>query len=172
MKIAKAPHNPSEQDNDIYKKAFQAWGDMMREERFKALSFENESGNSEDRDSLEAPKIPSLIAIPRKDDEEENEYDKRARLIEKFGRMIDELIIEGEIPPLSVILKSNVSEFLDCYQKELNWAYDEARRQLEVQPLEDELVDEGENEEDVQNSTSPINVYISPLEYAELPLVA
>lgn len=136
MKIAQGPgfQEMSDQDRKIYDAAWRAWWKKMQEEKYKA----QEKGNVDEEKN---PKIPLLIAVPRKDKESDDEYKKHVRFVQIFTKRIPDLMKrrDGLTPTMEENFPQNVIKFM--YDKKnmnrLIAFYIEAKREIEFEMKND-----------------------------------
>jgi len=135
MKMASAPGftEMSDQDRNVYDRAYRQWVDLMREERLKS-----ELGDeSPKKDELTTPFVNSLIVVPRKDGEEDDDYVKRVQMVQDLGRIIDNLSSRGEISPCSEILRGSIFDFIKNDWDKIASSYEEILRERETASLEE-----------------------------------
>lgn len=122
MSIAKAPgfSEMSSQDEYVYNYAWRSWKAKMHEEKQKADELPGEKKG----------KVHPLIAIPKRGDEDEEEYWDKVKLVKMFAEKLNKLEVEGKIPGIESLLSRDFSEIKKSSWNEVKRAYDEAVVQL------------------------------------------
>jgi len=133
MAIAEAPKDMSEQDKYVYKLSYAQWQENLKQKRSAAAANQNISSDP----GWEAPYLSAADVVPCKDDETEEQYEERLALILGLSQAVDQLVEEGEIPPMSKITPDNILEFMENYWANVVTRYEENKNNVKI-PTENE----------------------------------
>ena len=137
MSIASAPgFDMSIGDRNIYNASWRSWVGSMNYERHR---FSNKPGD-------EKGKIPQLIAIPKRSDEDDEQYKDRSEIVKKFAEKLKKFEEQGRIPKLTGILSKDFSEIEQGSWAVIKRAYEEALIQVEFEKKSNKTPENKDND--------------------------
>jgi len=158
MQIAQGPGflNMSEQDSFIYNQAKKEWVSRLKEKQ------------------KEENPISILEIIPSKENEEEEEYKKRAQIILRFAEKLEEFSRKGILPPIDELTNEEFANLDKRYRNDFIKAYNEALKEIENSNLSSQNLKDksGDNSSYVVIDKPEGTIFQKPQfdDYSELPL--
>lgn len=162
MQIAEAPGRTQMSDQDIliYEQSRKEWIERLKEKQ-NTVSEENS--------------LAILDIIPGKENENEDEYKKRAEITIKFGQKLEEMTQDGKLPPMDELIDEEFSVIYEKYKDLFNEAYSRAEDEFNWENTSNDewVVPDNTEKENIKNPFGII--YIASFEdkqpeYAKLPL--